>query len=72
MSAKRIIFQICLVFIIIGALNWGLVALSPTNDIILSIFPNTMIIRSLLYAIIGLSGIVASYIWISYPSDVCT
>lgn len=72
MSTKRIIFQICLVIIIIGAINWGLVALSPGNDIILSVFPNSMPIRSILYAIIGLSGIVASYVWISYPNDVCT
>lgn len=71
MVTKKIIFQICLVFIIIGALNWGLVSLSPNNDVILSVFPNTMWIRSLLYALIGLSGLIASYVWLSYPSDIC-
>lgn len=70
MSASRVIFQICLVFIIIGAINWGLFALSPSNDIILTIFSNS-IIRSILYMIIAISGIIACYIWLSYPTDLC-
>lgn len=69
--SSRIIFQICFVFIIIGALNWGLVALSPSNDIILTIFPDSLIIRSILYMIIAICGLIACYIWMSYPADVC-
>ena len=71
MDNKKTIFNICLVLIIIGALNWGLVALSPTNDLILSLFPNTLLIRNIIYAVIGISGIIASYIWLSYPTDIC-
>ncbi len=71
MSNSRVVFEICLAFVLIGALNWGLVALAPSNDIILSLFPNSSYIRTLLYTIIGLAGIIASYIWLSYPTDVC-
>jgi uncharacterized membrane protein YuzA (DUF378 family) len=69
--ARRILFQICLVLIIIGALNWGLVALSPSNDIILTIFSDSFVIRSILYMIIAIAGLIACYIWLSYPTDVC-
>jgi uncharacterized membrane protein YuzA (DUF378 family) len=71
MNTSRTIFQICLALIIIGALNWFLVALDPSNDLILSIFPQSQLIRSILYATIGISGLVACYIWLSYPIDVC-
>ena len=67
----RNVFQVCLAFVLIGALNWGLVALAPTNDIILSLFPNSLAVRTFLYAVIGLAGLIASYIWLSYPTDVC-
>ena len=71
MTTERTIFQICFGLIIIGALNWFLVALAPSNDIILSIFPNSQMIRSVFYAIIGIAGIVGCYYWFSYPNEVC-
>ena len=72
MKASRILFQICLVIVIIGAINWGLVALDEKNDLIRCLFPNQRIIRSILYAFVGISGLIASYIWLSFPDDVCT
>jgi uncharacterized membrane protein YuzA (DUF378 family) len=71
MSSSRILFQICLVIVIIGALNWGLIALDEKNDLIRCLFPNQQIIRSILYAFVGISGLIASYIWLSFPYDVC-
>ena len=71
MGSIRVIFQICLVLIFIGAINWGLVGLDPSNDLIKCLFPNTVIVRSILYSIIGISGIIGCYIWLSYSSDIC-
>ena len=71
MTTARIVFQVCLVLILIGALNWGLVSMSPQNDIVLAIFPDWGWMRSLVYALIGMAGLIATYVWFSYPSDVC-
>ena len=71
MNSNRTLFQICLVIVIIGAINWGLVALDEKNDLIRSLFPNQKMIQSILYASVGIAGIVASYIWLSFPNDVC-
>lgn len=71
MKASRVLFQICLVIVIIGAINWGLIALDEKNDLIRCLFPNQQIIRSILYAFVGISGLIASYIWLSFPNDVC-
>jgi uncharacterized membrane protein YuzA (DUF378 family) len=71
MNSRRILFQICLVIVIIGAINWGLVALDEKNDLIRCLFPNQRMIQSLIYACVGIAGIVASYIWLSFPNDVC-
>ncbi|NBN98763.1 MAG: DUF378 domain-containing protein [Flavobacteriia bacterium] len=54
MSITRVIFQICFVFMIIGCLNWGLVAMDPENNIIKNLFPDTTIIRSIIYSFISI------------------
>jgi len=72
MSISRILFQIFFVITIFGALNWGLVAINSQNDLLLTIFPNSVILRSIFYFIIGISGIIACYLWLSFPSGVCT
>jgi uncharacterized membrane protein YuzA (DUF378 family) len=69
--SSRIVFQICFVFMIIGCLNWGLVALDPENNLIKTLFPDTTIIRSLIYTLICIASIIGAYIWFSYPLDVC-
>jgi uncharacterized membrane protein YuzA (DUF378 family) len=71
MNGLRILFQICLVIIIIGAINWGLVALDEKNDLIRYLFPHHKVLQSILYAFIGVCGIIACYIWLSFPNQVC-
>lgn len=72
MSSYRILFQIFFVIVIFGALNWGLVSINYQNDLFLTIFPNSVLLRSIFYAIIGISGIIACFIWLSYPIEVCS
>ncbi len=71
MNKYRFVFQFCFIFIIIGALNWGLVALDPSNDIIKNIFPNLEIIQRVIYTLIGLSGIISTYLLLTYYNDIC-
>ena len=71
MAVTRVVFQICFVFMIIGCLNWGLVAMDQENNIIKNLFPDTTIIRSIIYSFICIASIIAAYIWFSYPIDVC-
>lgn len=70
MSVTSVLFQICFVLVLIGALNWGLYALSPSNDLVQAIFPSLPAVRTILYGLIGLSSIIAAYIWLAYPSSV--
>lgn len=72
MNSYRIIFQIFFIIAIFGALNWGLVAINSQNDLFLTIFPTSVIARSIFYAIIGLSSIIACFMWLSYPIQVCS
>jgi len=72
MNSYRIIFQIFFIIVIFGALNWGLVAINSQNDLFLTIFPTSIIARSIFYAIIGLSAIIACFMWLSYPIQVCS
>jgi len=47
-----------LVLVIVGGLNWGLVALNPSYDLVALIFGGiTGAIARILYAIIGLSAL---------------
>ena len=72
MSISRNLFQLFFVITIFGALNWGLVAINSQNDLFLTIFPNSVVARSIFYFIIGVSGIIACYLWLTFPSEVCT
>ena len=68
---SRTVFQVCFVLMIVGCLNWGLVAMDPENNIVRNIFPDSTITRSLIYTIICIAALIAGYIWYSYPIDVC-
>jgi uncharacterized membrane protein YuzA (DUF378 family) len=70
MSTIRFLFQLCLVVMILGSLNWGLFALDPENDLIKSFF-GTTVFSTLAYIIVFIAGICGSFIWLSYPNDVC-
>lgn len=71
MESRRIWFQVFFMITVVGALNWALVAIDPRNDLILYTFPDSKALRSIIYAIIGLSGLIASYLWLSFPDKVC-
>lgn len=49
--------KICLAFTIIGALNWGLIGLFDFN-LVSAIFGVDSILTTVVYAIVGLCGII--------------
>ena len=52
----KIIDKIALVLIIIGALNWGLIALF-NFDLVAAIFGDMTILARIVYGLVGLSGL---------------
>ena len=52
----KIIDKIALVLIIIGALNWGLIALF-NFDLVAAIFGDMTILARIVYGLVGISGI---------------
>jgi uncharacterized membrane protein YuzA (DUF378 family) len=71
MNNLRVLFVISVTFCIIGALNWGLVAMDPNNDLIIVLVPGSQSIRNIIYALIGLSGIMTCYLLLTYPTNIC-
>lgn len=49
--------KICLVFTIIGAINWGLVGLFDIN-IVNSIFGVKTMLTNLIYILVGIAGLI--------------
>jgi uncharacterized membrane protein YuzA (DUF378 family) len=64
-------FQVALVIAIIGAINWGLVGLNPSNDLIMTLLPDNADIRKWIYILVGIAGVVCAYMWANYGGDVC-
>jgi len=58
MGKMEIVYKICLVFTIIGAINWGLVGLFDFN-LVTAIFESGSIIVKVIYTIIGICGLVS-------------
>ncbi len=52
----KVVDKIALVLIIIGALNWGLIALF-NFDLVATIFGDMTIISRIVYGLVGLSGL---------------
>ena len=52
----KVIDKIALILIIIGALNWGLIALF-NFDLVATIFGDMTIISRIVYGLVGLSGL---------------
>lgn len=52
----KIIDKIALVLIIIGALNWGLIAIF-NFDLVAAIFGDMTIISRIVYGLVGISGL---------------
>jgi len=53
----KIIQKICLVFTIVGAINWGLVGLFDFN-LVETLFSFSTMLQSLIYIIVGVCGLV--------------
>ncbi len=51
------ILKICLVFVIIGAINWGLVGLFDFN-LVSYLFGEKSLLERIIYVIVGISGLV--------------
>ena len=54
----KIIDKIALVLIIIGALNWGLIALF-NFDLVAALFGTMSLLSRIIYSLVGLSGIIS-------------
>lgn len=52
----KIIDKIALVLIIVGALNWGLIALF-NFDLVAAIFGDMSVLSRIVYGLVGISGI---------------
>ena len=52
----KVIDKIALVLIIIGALNWGLIAIF-NFDLVAAIFGDMTIISRIVYGLVGISGL---------------
>jgi uncharacterized membrane protein YuzA (DUF378 family) len=57
----KFLYWICLVLIIVGALNWGLVGLFHF-DLVAFIFGTMSLLSRLIYTIVGLAGLVIIYL----------
>lgn len=53
----RTLQRVCLVFTILGAINWGLVGLFDFN-LVTALFGKGTLFTNLLYSLIGLAGII--------------
>lgn len=49
--------KIALVFTIVGAINWGLIGLFNFN-LVETLFTNMPVIRSIIYSIVGICGLI--------------
>lgn len=58
MGNMEIIFKICLVFVIIGAINWGLIGILDFN-LVDTIFEAGSILSKVIYTLVGVSGLVS-------------
>lgn len=52
----KVIDKIALVLIIIGAINWGLIALF-SFDLVAALFGEMTVISRIIYGLVGLSGL---------------
>ena len=56
----------CLILILIGAINWGLVG-AFNFDLVAMIFGDMSIISRIIYILVGLSGI--AFLFMLYPEN---
>lgn len=54
----EIIYKICLVFAIIGAINWGFIGFFDFN-LVAAIFEEGSMMARIIYSLVGISGLVS-------------
>ena len=64
----KILSYIALTLIIIGALNWGLIGLLDFN-LVDTLFGTDSFLSSLIYSLVGLSGIYSFYFYYYLTSE---
>lgn len=52
------LYKICLVIVIIGAINWGLIGFLDF-DLVASIFGDRSMLSRIVYSLVGISGLVS-------------
>ena len=58
MVKMEILYKVCLVFAIIGAINWGLIGLFDFN-LVTAIFESGSVMTKIIYSLVGISGLVS-------------
>lgn len=58
MVKMEILYKVCLVLVIIGAINWGLIGLLDFN-LVETIFQTGSILTKIIYSLVGISGLVS-------------
>lgn len=60
--AKNALDWIAIVLVIVGGLNWGLVAIDPTWDLVAMIFGAASTLARVVYGLVGLSALWMIYV----------
>ena len=58
MVKMEILYKVCLVFAIIGAISWGLIGLFDFN-LVTAIFEAGSVMTKIIYSLVGISGLVS-------------
>lgn len=64
MAKLTLVDMISLVLVVVGGLNWGLVAISPSYDLVKLIFGS---VPGLVMTVYGLVGLAAVYVAVIFP-----
>ena len=71
---SKILWIISIILVIIGSLNWGLVAMNPDYNLVEKISFKNKTLERFIYSVVGLAGIALVFMMIYYklhsPSDI--
>jgi uncharacterized membrane protein YuzA (DUF378 family) len=57
-NGLRAVFLICLVLVLVGALNWGLISMDKNNDLVKMLFGDYTQASRFVYGLVGLSAVI--------------
>ena len=72
-NAYYLVFIIALVLLIVGGVNWGLIALNENWDVVKALFPNEglqMALRRIVYGLVGLSALLCLVLSFTKYNDI--